>query len=362
MREGVMPQDLAIAKFLKKTGKPVVLVGNKADSPALANQDENKEWQRLNFGKPLAISAASGAGTGDLLDRAFKLLKTQLEKSKKISEASGVPPIRVAIVGKPNAGKSSLVNALLGEERALVSEIPFTTREPQDTVLLYGEQPLLLIDTVGMRKRARVEPGLEKVGVDRSLAAMERADVVIFVTEAQSQMTVQDKHLAQLITEKNTGLVIVANKWDLVGEKGPATPNLFIDYYREFFPSLDWAPILFVSAKTGEKVQKVFETILTVRKEREKFLKQDELNDFLHRTLTKHWAVIHQRKRGGARPFIKKLIQTGIRPPSFMIVTTSKERIPEGFIKYIERHLRESFGFIGTPIRMEIKQVKIKDK
>jgi GTP-binding protein len=363
MKEGVMPQDLAIAKFLKKIGKPIVLVGNKADSLSVMNQAENREWLRLNFGKPFAVSAASGAGTGDLLDRAFELLKIQPEKSKKISEISAIPPIRVAIVGKPNAGKSSLVNALLGEERVLVSEIPFTTREPQDTILLYGEQPLLLIDTVGMRKRARVEPGLEKIGVDRSLAAMERADVIIFVTEAQNQMTVQDKHLAQIITEKNTGLIIIANKWDLVKDKGPATPNLFIDYYRNFFPSLDWAPILFISAKTGEKVQKIFETILIVKKEREKFLSQDELNNFLNRTLAKHRAVIHRRKRGGARPLIKKILQIGIRPPSFQIVTTSKERIPEGFIKYIERHLRESFGFIGTPIRMEIKQIKIsKDK
>lgn len=209
-----------------------------------------------------------------------------------------------------------------------------------------------------MRKKAKVEQGLEKMGVKRSLVAVERADVVLFVTEAQEQMSVQDKHLANLITEKNTGLVIIANKWDLVGKKDPKTINLFIDYYRRFFPSLDWAPILFVSAKTGEKVQKIFEMILKVKSEREKLLSQDDLNQFLNQTLAKHWAVIHRRKKGGERPLIKKIIQIGIRPPRFQILTTSKARIPEGFIKYIERHLRESFGFIGAPIRLEVRQIK----
>ncbi len=361
MKSGILPQDRTIAKFLKKLGKPVILVGNKADSPEIMDRAVEKEWLKLNFGKPIPVSAANGAGTGDLLDKAFSALKIKSAKKSENNDVEAIPPIRVAIVGKPNAGKSSLVNSLLGEERVLVSEIPFTTREPQDTLLIYEDQPFLIIDTVGMRKNAKVEPGLERVGVKRSIAAMERADVVLFITEAQSQMTVQDKHLAQMITEKNTGLIIIANKWDLVEAKGPATPNLFINYYREFFPSLAWAPILFASAKTGEKVQKIFEAILTVKKEREKFLRQDQLGNFLHQTLAKHWAVVHQRKKSGfgARPFIKKIIQTGIRPPAFQIVTTSKERIPDGFIKYIERHMRESFGFTGTPIRMEIKQVKV---
>lgn len=361
IKHGVMPQDRKIAKLLKKLTKPVILVANKADSPSLALEAEKPMWLKLNFGKPMPVSAATGMGTGDLLDEIFSRLSLMGRREKKTElPASAVESIKVAIVGKPNVGKSSLLNALLGEERALVSEVPFTTREPQDTLLVYGDQSFLLIDTVGMRKKARVEPGLEKMGVKRSLAAIERADIVLFVTEAQEQMTSQEKHLSELILEKNTGLIIIANKWDLVKEKGPETTNLFVDYYRRFFPYLDWAPILFASAKTGEKVKKILDLAVTVKREREKIIAPDELKKFLREVLAKHWAVIHQRKKSGAgaRPKIIGLNQVGVNPPSFHLVTTAKERLPEGFIKFIEKKFRERFGFPGTPIRLDVKHVK----
>jgi GTP-binding protein len=266
----------------------------------------------------------------------------------------------VAIVGKPNAGKSSLLNALLGEERVLVSEIPFTTREPQDMILIYRDQPFLLIDTVGMRKKAKIEPGLEKVGVRRSIAAMERADVILFVTEANKQMTSQDKHLSELILEKNSGLIIIANKWDLVEKQGAQTMNLFVNYYRRFFPYLDWAPVIFISAKTGEKVHKVLDLVLEIKNKREKFIKQEELKKFLRETLAKHWAVIHRRKKSGfgARPKLINLVQEGVNPPKFHLVTTSKVELPEGFIKFIEKKFRERFDFTGTPIKLGTRHIK----
>lgn len=358
LKDGLMPQDRAIAKFLKKLKKPVILVGNKADSPKIFAEAENKEWLKLALGKPLAVSAANGAGTGDLLDKIFEFLKiaeTDVGKS-----FSAVPPIKVAIVGKPNAGKSSLLNALLGEERVLVSEIPFTTREPQDMILIYRDQPFLLIDTVGMRKKAKIEPGLEKVGVRRSIAAMERADVILFVTEANKQMTSQDKHLSELILEKNSGLIIIANKWDLVEKQGAQTMNLFVNYYRHFFPYLDWAPVIFISAKTGEKVHKVLDLVLEIKNKREKFIKQEELKKFLRETLAKHWAVIHRRKKSGfgARPKLINLVQEGVNPPKFHLVTTSKVELPEGFIKFIEKKFRERFDFTGTPIKLGTRHIK----
>ena len=359
LKDGLMPQDRTISNFLKKLKKPVILVGNKADSPKFFAEAENKEWLKLTFGKPIPVSAANGAGTGDLLDKIFEFFEK--DKDKETPENfSAVPPIKVAIVGKPNAGKSSLLNALLGEERVLVSEIPFTTREPQDMLLIYRDQPFLLIDTVGMRKKAKMEPGLEKIGVRRSITAMERADVVLFITEAQEQMTSQDKHLSELILEKNTGLILIANKWDLVKDKGPATTSLFIDYYHKFFPYLDFAPVLFVSAKTGEKVQKIFDVILTVKKEREKFLGKGELKNFLNQTLAKHWSIIHRRKKSGAgaRPNITGLVQKKINPPCFELITTAKARLPDGFVKFIEKRLREKFDFIGTPIKLEVRHVK----
>jgi GTP-binding protein len=360
LKDGLMPQDRVIAKFLKKIKKPVLLVGNKADALKTLAEAENKEWLKLAFGKPLAVSAANGTGTGDLLDKIFEFFKEEISEEKISEKISAVPPVKVAIVGKPNAGKSSLLNTLLGEERVLVSEIPFTTREPQDMILLYRDQPFLLIDTVGMRKKARIDPGLERVGVRRSIAAMERADVVLFVTEAQEQMTSQDKHLSELILEKNTGLVIVANKWDLVKKEGSQTINLFVEYYHRFFPYLDWAPVVFISAKTGEKVGKILDLVLEIKNKREKFIKQEELKNFLRETLAKHWAVIHRRKKTGfgSRPKIVNLVQTGVNPPTFHLITTSREKLPEAFIKFIEKKFRERFDFVGTPIKLEVQQIK----
>lgn len=361
LKIGLMPQDRAVANFLQKLKKPVILVGNKADSPGIFAAAEDPEWLKLSFGKPLPVSAANGAGTGDLLDRAFEFFKNK-PGEEKAEDFLAVPPIKVAIVGKPNVGKSSLLNTLLGEERVLVSEIPFTTREPQDMILIYRDQPFLLIDTVGMRKKARVEPGLEKVGVRRSIVAMDRADVILFITEAQEQMTSQEKHLSELILEKNAGLIIIANKWDLVEKQGPETMNLFVDYYSRFFPYLDWAPVVFVSAKTGEKVQKILDLIIEIKKRREKFIKPEELKKFLKETLGKHWAIIHRRKKSGAgsRPKLINLVQEGVNPPKFHLVTTSKAELPEGFIKFIEKKFRERFDFTGTPIKLGVRHIKKK--
>lgn len=362
LRDGLMPQDRVIAKFLQKLKKPIILVGNKADSAKLNAAADDPEWLKLGFGKPIPVSAANGTGTGDLLDEIFEFFKKEVNDDEMSEKISAVPPIKVAIVGKPNAGKSSLLNTLLGEERVLVSEIPFTTREPQDMILLYRDQPFLLIDTVGMRKKAHVAPGLEKVGVGRSIAAMERADVILFVTEASEQMTSQDKHLSELILEKNSGLVIVANKWDLVKKEGSQTINLFVEYYHRFFPYLDWAPVLFISAKTGEKVHKILDLVLEIKNKREKFIKQEDLKKFLRETLAKHWAVIHRRKKSGfgARPKIVNLVQTGVNPPTFHLITTSREKLPDAFIKFIENKFRERFDFVGTPIKLEVRQIKKK--
>jgi GTP-binding protein len=359
LKDGLLPGDVKISKFLKKLKKRVLVIGNKADSPALREKTEDREWLKLTFGKPLPVSAITGAGAGDLLDEAFTIIKT-LEIKKPEFPAPTTPPIKVAIVGKPNVGKSSLLNSILGEERVLVSEIPFTTREPQDTLFTFNDQPLLLVDTVGIRKKARIEPGLEKMGVRRSIAAIERADVVLFVTEVNEPLTSQDKHLAELILEKNASLIILANKWDLVPQKEPNTINRFTDYYRRFFPSLTWAPILFISAKTGEKVKKILDLILRINQERNKFLKPDELKKFLNQTLAKHWATIHRRKKAGfgARPKIINLIQVGVNPPTFHLITASKEKLPEGFVKFIEKRLREQFGFWGAPIKLEARQIK----
>ncbi len=358
LRDGLMPQDVKISKILNKLKKPVILVGNKADTSSLRMLSENKEWLRLNLGTPLAVSASMGMGTGDLLDKIFAKIKENKNPLEEISKNDGEEIIKVAIVGKPNVGKSSLLNTLLGQERVLVSDAPFTTREPQDILLRQDGQLFLLIDTVGMRKSARVESGLEKIGVKRSINAIRRADVIIFVTEVDKPLTIQDKHLSQVILESNAGLIIVANKWDLIPEKNTQTMNYYIDYYHRFFPYLNWAMIAPASAKTGEKIKKILDLATLVNKKRNRYVNSEELKNFLKKTLLQHKAIIHRKKNMSARPKIVGLTQEGNRPPKFNLLTTSKEKLPEGLVKFIEKRLRENFDFTGTPIKMEVRQIK----
>jgi GTP-binding protein len=358
LRGGLVNEDRQFAKLLLKTKKPIILVGNKADSFALRERAEEPDWLKFGLGKPAPVSAVNGSGTGDLLDEIISKIKKLKIKSKPQKISLIAPPIKVAIIGKPNVGKSSLLNAILGEEKVLVSEIPFTTRQPQDTIFIYNDQPFLLIDTAGIRKKTKIEPGLEKVGVKRSVRALEGADVALLVTEAHLPLARQDSHLAGLILEKKTGIIIIANKWDIVGQKDTKITNRFTNYYYQYFPYLKWAPILFVSAKTREKVKNILDLVLKVKNEREKNINKEELEQFLKNTLKIHEAVIHKIGRPKERPKIIGIKQTGTCPPHFLLYTLSKKILPEAFIKFIEGRLREKFGFIGTPIEMEVKQIK----
>lgn len=360
LKEGFRPEDRYFANLLLKTKKPIILVGNKADSPTLRERAEEPGWLKFGLGKPIPVSAVNGSGTGDLLDEIISKIKTLKIKPKpqKIYTPLVEKAIKVAIIGKPNVGKSSLLNAILGEERVLVSEVPFTTREPQDTFFIYNDQPYLLIDTAGIRKKTKIEPGLETAGVKRSIRALEGADVALLVTEVHLPLARQDSHLAGLILEKKTGLIIIANKWDLVAPKDSKTINQYTNYYYQYFPYLKWAPILFVSAKTKEKVKNILDLVLKVKKEREKNINKEDLEQFLKNTLKIHETVIHKIGPPIARPKIIGIKQTGTCPPHFLLITPSKHPLPEAFIKFIEKRLRERFDFVGTPIEVEVKQIK----
>ncbi|PIP17619.1 MAG: ribosome biogenesis GTPase Der [Parcubacteria group bacterium CG23_combo_of_CG06-09_8_20_14_all_35_9] len=354
IRMGILSQDKELALFLKKRGKPTILACNKADSPSLGKLKD--EFFKLGLGPPLPISATTGSGVGDLLDEIVKKLPTN---SNLQPITHNLQPVKIAIIGKPNVGKSSLLNAILGEERVIISETPHTTREPQDILINYKEeQPILLVDTAGIRKQSKIKEELERLGVEKSIEALKRTDIALLVIESQKPLTTQDSHLAGLILKAKTGITIVANKWDLIEEKTQKTQAKFIYYLQEHFPYLRWAPIIFVSAKTGQRVNKILDLALKIEKERKKTISQENLEKFMDKIKKTHPARVGKKKK--KYPKIYGLTQTGTAPPRFELMVSKKENLHSSYLRFIENRLRDEFSFIGTPISIETKELKNK--
>ncbi|MEW6610876.1 MAG: ribosome biogenesis GTPase Der [Patescibacteria group bacterium] len=378
-RAGLLPTDRTIAEELRKSGKPIVVAVNKADNPAFREQ-KNEFWT-LRLGEPLALSARNGSGVGDLLDQIIEQLATAAVAHT--SKASPAESVRIAILGKPNVGKSTLLNAILGYERSIVSPHAHTTREPIDTPLLWKDTPLILIDTAGIRKKARVVRGLEAQGVSRSIHALKRSDVAILVLDLPEGINDQDKQLARLIEESGAALVIVGNKWDLVPRADqrrlttrihadtPPTPPLtqggeqkrgldmgahYLNYIRGKFPSLPWAPVVFTSALTHANVQSVVETALKSARARAMTLEQPILDQFITDSLQRHSLPALGPKR--KRPKVLGFKQTRTNPPAFALSLATRERFPESYLHFLEKELRKRYDFEGTPIRVTLKIVK----
>lgn len=350
-RAGLLPEDKELALILKKIKIPVLLVCNKIDNPR--HRHQINEFFKLGLGQPWPVSAINSSGIGDFLDELVKLIKGQPGRPKKIEKESA---IKVAIVGKPNVGKSSLVNAILGEKRVIVSPIPQTTREPQDTEIDYHRQKIILIDTAGLRKTAKIEPGsLEKMATKKSLAMINSADIVLLVTEANQPLAKQDQHLAGLIKDSKIGIIIIANKWDLITEKSKNFDKQIINHYQRYFPHLAFAPIIFISAKTGHNVDKILDLILAVDQERKKEIPQEELEKILKKLVKKHWPA---QAKGLKRPHIYSIIQTWINPPEFTVTIGPSQTIHFSYIRFIENQIRQNFGFTGVPVKIKVKTLK----
>lgn len=343
-KSGITNEDRVLARELRKNleqeKKPIFLVANKADQLNLRKKAESDIWKALGFGKAIPVSAANGTGVGDLLDILVKKVKPKNKKNIFDKEFK-----KFILVGKPNVGKSSIVNSILNEERVIVSNIPHTTREPEDSILIYDKEPLLLIDTAGMRKKAKVGKGFEKKGVSRSVKALERADVAFLVLDVSEDLGVQDKKIANLILEKQKGLIIIANKIDLVNFKEDR--KAFENYIKINFPFLKWAPIIFVSAKDKKNINKILLAGLDVYDECRKKVENSELQKVLDEIVKKR-----------PKPRIYKLKQLKGDLPKFGILVKSKETIHSSFLKFIENSIREKFGFRGAPIKMEILNIK----
>jgi GTP-binding protein len=346
---GLTPADEEVAQILRRNQRleqgerrpPVFLVVNKCDSQA--RRAEAIQFYELGLGEPLPISALHGTGTGDMLEA---LVGAFHETGEEIEDDA----VKVAIVGKPNVGKSSLLNRLLGEERAIVSPIPGTTRDAIDTRLTYEGMPLVLIDTAGIRRRGRIEPGVEKYSVLRSMQAIERADVVLLMVDATSGLTAQDAHIAGFILDAWKSAVVVVNKWDAI-DKDTHTMQNYTEHIRQELNFMSYVPVLFISAKSGQRVDQVLPTALRVQEERLVRLSTSQLNRIIQDAQERHAAP----GRGGKQFKIYYATQARNDPPTFLIYVNDPELAHFSYLRYLENRIRETYPFSGTPIRLVMR-------
>ena len=339
-KEGLTPVDEDIANMLRRSKKPVFLTVNKVDTPdklALIN-----EFYALGMGEPHPISAMHGTGdVGDLLDEIVRTLP-------EYTEVEGEKPIRITIAGKPNVGKSSLINTFLGEDRVIVSDVSGTTRDAIDTKLKVDGKEYILVDTAGIRKRGKVEFGVEMFSVDRAIRSIRTSDVVLLMIDATSGITDQDKKLAAMIIDAGRAVVLVVNKWDLIEEKTSTTINDFTKKIRYEAPHLNFAEILFISAKTGQRVHKIFEKV----HEAYDFTRKEISTSLLNKVIMEIYALNPPTSQKGKRLKIYYATQAGSAPPTFIIFINDKKLLSQSYERYVENKLRETFGFTGTPIRL----------
>jgi GTP-binding protein len=350
VEHGITPADREVADILRKFQTeregnlfpPVLLVVNKCDSKA--RRDQAFEFYELGMGEPQVISAQHGTGVGDMLDALVAALG--VGQSEFVEEQEN-ESVKIAIVGKPNAGKSSLLNCLLGEERAIVSPIAGTTRDTVDSYIEFEDVPVTLIDTAGIRRRGRIEPGVEKYSVIRAMRAISRADVALLVVDATTGITSQDSHIAGFILDEWKSVVVVVNKWDAL-EKDTHTMEEYKKHVRTHLNFLDYVPVLFISAKTGQRVNQVLPTALQVQEERLLRLPTSRVNQILRAAQERHPSPSHAGKH------LKIFYGTQVRsePPTFLIHVNDPTLVHFTYKRYLENRFREAHEFLGTPIRL----------
>jgi len=340
IRNGVTPSDLEIADMLRRSSKPTLLVANKADNIKL--EGGSVEFYELGLGEPLVISAHHGRGTAMLLDEIITRLPAPSLVEAKLEA------MKVAIIGRPNVGKSMLLNSLLGDERAIVSDIPGTTRDAIDTILDFEGQSVLLIDTAGVRRRGRLGRGVERYSVLRALRAINRADVALLVLDATELVTAQDMHVAGYIQQAARGIVVVVNKWDLIAEKNITEYN---EHIRRQLKFMSYTEVLYTSAKFGQGVGKVMPEVCRVYQERLKRIPTAAVNSIVQKAL-----ATHNLPRTGTKQLkILYATQAEVNPPTFVFFVNDAKLIHFSYRRYLENKLRQSFGFAGTPIRLVFK-------
>ena len=340
-QSGILPVEHDVADQLRRSRKPVILVANKADS--WRGEAQAAEFYELGLGDPFPVSAIQGHGTGDLLDAVVERLPA--EKEEELSTDA-----HIAIVGRPNVGKSSFLNTLVGSERAVVSEIPGTTRDSLDTAMEFRGRSLVLVDTAGIRRRGRVEQGIEHYALLRTAHALERADVAILLTDAMEGVTAQDTHIAGYALEAAVGLVLAVNKWDVVDRGEDMTAQVEAEVAREFHFA-PWMRHHFVSAKTGRNVEATLEDALKVVDERKKRIPTSDLHKLLTEAIAAHPPSPHR----GKEVRFRHITQARGKAPTFVFFVDPPEGVHFTYARYLENRIRERFGFPGTPIKLEFR-------
>lgn len=344
IKQGVTAADHDISLMLKKSKKPIVLVCNKSDTFG-QTPDELYEFYNLGLGEPYAISSVNAKGIGDVLDAIYDYFPEQLE------EENNEDVIKVAIIGKPNVGKSSLINKILGENRVIVSDIAGTTRDAIDSEFENEFGKYVFIDTAGIRRKSKVNDNLEKYSVMRSLLAVERADVCILMLDANEEVSAQDTRIAGEAHEAGKGIIIVVNKWDEIEKDNKTMENYKKDIYNKL-SYLSYAPILFISAKTGQRVDKLYEMINMVASQNALRVSTSVLNDVLNEAVT----IVQPPTDKGKRLKIFYMTQASTKPPTFVVFVNDKQLFHFSYERYLVNQIRKEFGLTGTPVRMIVRE------
>lgn len=354
VQTGLLPQEKELAKRLRtaKAKRPILLVTNKVDGPKWANAVHEAQWRQLGLGSPLPVSAVTGAYIGDFLDALYKQLAKAKRRPKRIEPLA---PVRVAIMGRPNVGKSSLFNKLIGEDRVIVSPIAHTTREPHDTLVSIGKEHILFVDTAGIRRKAKVSGSLERMGIGKSIATINRSDVVLLILDASDSIANQDQQLGGLLREHARSVIIVINKWDTTEDNSDSFRNEVKEKIYAALPHLDFAPIVFTSAATGYRVHQLFPLIAQAFAARQQVVSDDVLKDFMKRMIKKH---LPTRGKGVRHPRIVAIRQLATNPPVFDITVKAKTSLHQSYINFLENQMRIEFGFFATPLVMKLSKLK----
>lgn len=345
LKDGVVASDYEVASMLQKSGKPIILCVNKCDSIG-APAPEFYEFYNLGLGDPIAVSAVHGHGTGDLLDEVIKYLPDTSEEDDDDEEI-----IKVAVIGKPNVGKSSLINRITGENRAIVSNIAGTTRDSTDTFIENSYGKFNFIDTAGLRRKSKVNDAIEKYSIIRARMAVERANVCVIMIDAVEGFTEQDSKVAGIALEQGKACIIVVNKWDAV-EKDGNTMNEYRKKLENDFSFMSFAPIMFISAKTGQRIDRLFEMIVFVHSQNSMRISTGKLNDMLAGAT----ARVQPPTDKGKRLKIYYMTQASTRPPTFVFFVNNAELFHFSYQRYLENQIREVFGLDGTPVRFIIRE------